>query len=350
MPGLEPKTRVGRPPPGARRRRARRPAARRRRGRAAATKLCSAGSSSAATSATASSSRSTRCGKASRKKPEMRTVTSIRGRPSSAERDRPRCPVTRARLRVPARPHAEQGEDLGHVVALGAHRRRAPGDEPDHPRQRAGLVAVAVEQRVGEPRADVLGRARTAARAGRPSRSCARSAARRRGRGSGRPTGPAGTWRPCSAATMASSSGVRGSAARPRRRRSAARARRRRRAAEHLPQPRRRRVPVARGERVEQRHLRVLEPVDEVAVARRRAAEAREQRRRQRRRRRARRRHQRRLVEPERRADRAPQPGHVARAAAAAIAPTSPRSCSPSGARPRTCSPSLIWMSLTSHR
>ena len=48
------------------------------------TKFCSSGSSSPATSVTASSSTSTRCGKASRKKPEMRTVTSIRGRPSSS--------------------------------------------------------------------------------------------------------------------------------------------------------------------------------------------------------------------------------------------------------------------------
>ncbi len=48
------------------------------------TKFCSSGSSRPATSVTASSETSTRCGNASRKKPEMRTVTSMRGRPSSS--------------------------------------------------------------------------------------------------------------------------------------------------------------------------------------------------------------------------------------------------------------------------
>ena len=48
------------------------------------TKFWSSGSSSPATSVTASSRTSTRCGNASRKKPLMRTVTSMRGRPSSS--------------------------------------------------------------------------------------------------------------------------------------------------------------------------------------------------------------------------------------------------------------------------
>ena len=60
-------------------------------------------------------------------------------------------------LRVPDRAHAEQGQDLGHVVALGPHRRRAPGDEPDHAGQLAGVALVALEQRVGQAPADVPG-------------------------------------------------------------------------------------------------------------------------------------------------------------------------------------------------
>ena len=89
------------------------------------------------------------CGKASRKKPEMRTVTSMRGRPSSAsgigvETDDP------ARHLVPARAHAEERQHLGDVVARRAHRRRAPHRETDRPRPLAGVGAVPGEQVVGE--------------------------------------------------------------------------------------------------------------------------------------------------------------------------------------------------------
>ena len=116
----------------------------------AATKFCSAGSSSDATRDTASSRSRTRWGKASRKKPEMRTVTSIRGRPSSCGRDDLDAGHA-ARLARPHRPHAEQREDLGGVVALGAHGARAPGDEADHPRQLAVVCDVALEQRLRQP-------------------------------------------------------------------------------------------------------------------------------------------------------------------------------------------------------
>ena len=74
------------------------------------------------------------------------------------------------------------------------------------------------------------------------------------------------------------------------------------------------RAPVADGERVEQRHVRVLEAVDEVARAGVRAAEALHEAVRRLLHRRAARRHQRRLVESERRADGAAQTRHVARA------------------------------------
>ena len=58
-----------------------------------------------------------------------------------------------SRLGVPGRPHAQQGEDLCHVVTLGAHRRRAPGDEPDHTRQLTRFAAEAIQQGIGEPAA-----------------------------------------------------------------------------------------------------------------------------------------------------------------------------------------------------
>jgi hypothetical protein len=85
-PGFEPNTRVV-----ARRRS---PCAARSASTWAFTKLSEAGSSSAATSVTASSSMVTTCGNASRKNPLIRTVTSIRGRPSS-ESGTGSSPVTR---------------------------------------------------------------------------------------------------------------------------------------------------------------------------------------------------------------------------------------------------------------
>ncbi len=60
----------------------------------ARTKFCSAGSSNEATSCTASSKRDTTCGNASRKNPEIRTVTSMRGLSSSSS-DTTSRPVTR---------------------------------------------------------------------------------------------------------------------------------------------------------------------------------------------------------------------------------------------------------------
>ena len=58
-------------------------------------------------------------------------------------------PDDAARRLVPGRQHAEQGEDLGDVVARGAHGRGAPDREPDRGRVLAGLVEVALQQRVG---------------------------------------------------------------------------------------------------------------------------------------------------------------------------------------------------------
>ena len=76
---------------------------------------------------------------------------------------------------VPDRPHAEQPERLGDVVAGGAHRAGAPDHEPDRDRVLAVVGDVALEQRVAEraghlPRAarrDRLGVDRVEVAAGR---------------------------------------------------------------------------------------------------------------------------------------------------------------------------------------
>ena len=60
----------------------------------------------------------------------MRSVTSMRGRPSSASGIASR-PTTRRDSASHTGPDAEQGQRLGHVVALGAHERRAPQHEAD---------------------------------------------------------------------------------------------------------------------------------------------------------------------------------------------------------------------------
>ena len=243
-------------------------------------------------------------------------MTSIRGRPSSAS-GMTSIPVDPRGLRVPRRPDAEQRQDLGDVVALRAHRRRAPRHEPDHLRQLAGLGAMAVEERVGEPAADLPGQLGGQRPRVDASRSCARSAARRCRPRVGAPDGPAGMWRPCSARTTAVE--LVGRAQDPRDDLVAREAQRAPHAvvvdAEHVAGRRRPRlgVPVARGQPVEQRHVRRLEPVDDVAGARDRAAEALAQAVRDGRRRRARRGHEGGLVEPVRGAHRAPQAGDVAR-------------------------------------
>ena len=297
----------------------------------------------------------TRCGKASRKKPEMRTVTSMRGRPSSAsghDLDARHAPG----LRMPRRPHAEQREDLGDVVALRAHRGGAPGDEADHPRQRAGLGQVAVEQRVGEPPADLPRQLRGQGARVDASRSCARSAARRCARGSARPTGPRATWRPRSARrTLVSSSGVRRI-----RGTTSSQAKRSARSTPASASPRTSvhtsaaalARPVARGERVEQRHAarprggRRGRPRWRSArgSAPRRPAGARS--------------HRRAAAPPPAPARRARTPRRRRGAGPArrrepsrSMAADEPAQLLALAARaPSTCRPSLIWMSLTSHR
>ena len=58
-------------------------------------------------------------------------------------------------LLVPRGAHAEQGEGLGDVVAVGAHRRRAPQHEAHRPGMGAGLGEVALDDAVGQRRADL---------------------------------------------------------------------------------------------------------------------------------------------------------------------------------------------------
>ena len=90
-------------------------------------------------------------------------------------------------------------------------------------------------------------------------------------------------------------------------------------------------APALRGQPVEERHVRVLEPVDDVAGARHRAAEAVAQAVRDGWSRRARRGDEGGLVEPVGGAHRAPQPGDSPEPSRI-IADTRPRSCSPAGA------------------
>ena len=166
-------------------RRAAAPRGGRRRAPAARTGLSASASSRPATRRTASSSRSTTWGKASRKKPLMRSVTSMRGRPSSAsgidfEAGHPLA------LWAPRRPDAEQGEGLGDVVAAGAHGGRAPQHQPDGGGVGAGLGEVALDQAVGQAQSRPPTPAATGWPWGRPSRSCARWAARGRRPGSAR--------------------------------------------------------------------------------------------------------------------------------------------------------------------
>ena len=85
-------------------------------------------------------------------------MTSIRGRPSSLGGHDLEAGDPPRRL-VPARPAADQRQDLGQVVALGAHRRGAPHGEPDAARVGPGVGQVPGQQRVGQRGADLPGAA-----------------------------------------------------------------------------------------------------------------------------------------------------------------------------------------------
>ena len=97
--------------------------------------------------------------KMSRNRPEMRKVTSMRGRSSSGERQHLDAGDAAGGL-VPDRPHAEIGQRLGEIVAAGAQRGRRP--EVDHERARilALILQVAAHDLLGGAHADHRGGAR----------------------------------------------------------------------------------------------------------------------------------------------------------------------------------------------
>ena len=160
--------------PGAGRRAAATSARRRARARS-----CSPARRARRPAATASSSSATTCGKASRKKPEMRTVTSMRGRPSSSSGHDLEAGDPPRRL-VPDRPAAEQRAATSAMSSpCGAHRARCPRrSRPTDARVLAGVGEVPGEQRVGQRDARRPRRCATGSPWGRRSRSCGRSAAR----------------------------------------------------------------------------------------------------------------------------------------------------------------------------
>ena len=181
---------------------------------------------------TASSSRSITWGKASRKKPLMRRVTSTRGRPSSASGMTSR-PVTRWLSLVPHGPDAEQGQRLGDVVARRcawrpcptARARRCVGTVP-------GLGDVALDEPVGQRPADLprqrrrdrlrVDRVEVAAGRQHVGAAPARRAARARRARGGRRARRAGWRSRRSCGAGSGTSGRRPSAASGRRRRSGA--------------------------------------------------------------------------------------------------------------------------------
>ena len=128
-------------------------------------------------------------GNTSRNRPEMRSVTSTRGRPKLRGRQDLEAGDAR-RAVVPHGPHAEQRHGLGEVVAAGAHGGAAP--EVDDDACAASRHGPARSAR--RPRRRCAGRSPRPCgwgrRAGRRCRGCARSAARRAGRASGAPAGP----------------------------------------------------------------------------------------------------------------------------------------------------------------
>ena len=237
------------------------------------------------------------------------------------ERESSSTPVTRRDSAVPHRPDAEQGQRLGHVVALRCAWPRSPtATRPT----RLGVAARLARWR--------------SIRRGRParwptshasgdgsglgvdaSRSCARSAARGAIPGSGAPLGPGGT----APAVEARRAGRR---SRPgcRRRAGTSRLAHPARASDRRRRPRRR--PARGRRRLDQTRRHSASTASTSTRSARRPG-----------RRRARRR------------DRGPQGRHRSWGSRVMASTRSTRA-SPSGARPRMCSPPRIWASLSSHR
>ena len=141
-------------------------------------------------------------GKASRNMPEICSVTSMRGRPSS-DSGMTRKPVTRP---VPGFPHRLGADQRQHLRRC--RRRRSACSTCPRPTWRSSAATRPRPGNSGAPaRRPPRGRAprprRSARRAHRRSRNCGRSAARPAARASARRTGPGGTKRPSRAASTA---------------------------------------------------------------------------------------------------------------------------------------------------
>ena len=141
-------------------------------------------------------------GKASRKKPEMRKVTSTRGRPSLASGMISK-PVTRQLAGSQTRPRADAGPEPGRCrrrrcACWRCPRRRGRG--PPGSGRDPGNGGRACPRRICWPRSRRWGSARRGCRA---NRNCARWAGHRAARGVGAPEGPAGTKRPSRPASRA---------------------------------------------------------------------------------------------------------------------------------------------------
>ena len=128
--------------------------------------------------------------KMSRNRPEMRKVTSMRGR-SSAASGRISMPVTRLEAVSQVGPHAEIGQRLGEIVAAGAQRGRRPEVDDQCARGLAMILQVTAHDFVGRAHADRRrGAGRNGARIDRgeiaPARQHVGAAARRRAGGARR--------------------------------------------------------------------------------------------------------------------------------------------------------------------
>ena len=175
------------------------------RGPAPASGFSAAVSSRAATAATAASSSAIWLANMSRNRPEIRQVTSTRGRPTTAGGSTS-MPVTRAGGAVPLRPAAHQRQPLGDRFAAGPEAGAAPEVDDQRPRPVAMLLHEAAQHLVGGRPCRARRRSASAGSADRRCRGCARSAARRCGRAPARPAGPGATCRPSSAASSAARS------------------------------------------------------------------------------------------------------------------------------------------------
>ena len=121
---------------------------------AAASGFSSSSSPRRATSRTAASISAICAGNRSRNRPEMRQVTSTRGRPMAAG-GRTSMPVTRAACLVPDRTAAHQREALGDLLAAGPERGAAPEIDDQRARHLAMGLEIEADDVVGREPAEL---------------------------------------------------------------------------------------------------------------------------------------------------------------------------------------------------